>query len=315
MVKRLERLEGPRYHLWPEDKEFPEALKRIDKPPESLYVIGDPSALSEGLAVVGARRATPYGISCAHRFAARAAERGICIISGGARGCDAASHEAALAVGGKTVAFLGGGLDEMYPIENAPLFQRIVNGGGAVVSEQEWSFRPLPFTFRERNRLIAGLAKATLIVEAGLPSGTFSTADEALAAGREVLAVPGSITSAHSRGANRLIFQGARPIVDEASFDDVLFELFACLHQETVRSKAAYRDRFAELAKDGFAGGEVLLDALRAEPLGMEEMRLIASKVCPDSDELAWLMLWLAHAERIGAVARYPDGRFGPVLV
>ena len=315
MVKRLDRLEGPRYRLQPEDKYFPEALRRIERPPESLYLIGEPSALSEGLAVVGARRATPYGISCAHRFASRAAERDICIISGGARGCDAASHEAALAVGGKTVAFLGGGLDEMYPIENAPLFQRIIDGGGAVVSEQEWSFRPLPFTFRERNRLIAGLARATLIVEAGLPSGTFSTADEALAAGREVLAVPGSITSAHSRGANRLIFQGARPIIDETSFDELLFELFACLRQESASNKDAYKGRFAELTRDGFTGGEVLLDALRAEPLGMEEMRAIASRVCPDPDALSWLMLWLAHAERIGAVARYPDGRFGPVLV
>lgn len=315
MVKRLDRLEGPRYRLRPEDKYFPEALRRIERPPESLYLIGEPSALSEGLAVVGARRATPYGISCARSFASRASERGICIISGGARGCDAASHEAALAVGGETVAFLGGGLDEMYPIENAPLFQRIIDGGGAVVSEQEWSFKPLPFTFRERNRLIAGLAKATLIVEAGLPSGTFSTADEALAAGREVLAVPGSITSAHSRGANRLIFQGARPIIDEASFDELLFELFACLRQESASNKDAYRVRFADLTGDGFAGGEVLLDALRAEPLGMEEMRAIASKVCPDADALSWLMLWLAHAERIGAVARYPDGRFGPVLL
>lgn len=315
VVRRLERLEGPRYHLIPEDEGFPEALRRIERPPKSLYVIGDPAALSEGLAVVGARRATPYGISCAHRFASRAAERGICIISGGARGCDAASHEAALSAGGRTVAFLGGGLDEVYPIENAQLFQRIINGGGAVVSEQEWSFKPMPFTFRERNRLIAGLAKATLIVEAGLPSGTFSTADEALAAGREVLAVPGSITSSHSRGANRLIYQGARPIIDEASFDELLFELFSCLRQERVWSKVFCKERFTELTRDGFAGGEVLLDALRSEPLGMEEMRAIAMRVCPDSDELPWLMLWLAHAERVGAVARYPDGRFGPVLV
>lgn len=315
MVRRIERLEGPRHVLLLEDKVFPEALRRIDRPPSKLYVIGNPCALSEGLAVVGARRATPYGISCAHRFAARAAERGICIISGGARGCDAASHEAALDVGGQTVAFLGGGLDEIYPIENAPLFQRIVNGGGAVVSEQEWGFKPLPFTFRERNRLIAGLAKATLIVEAGLPSGTFSTADEALAAGREVLAVPGAITSAHSRGANRLIFQGARPVIDETSFDEVLFEVFACLRQESVKAKKSQRNRFPELTRDEFAGGEVLLDALRSEPLGMEDLRALASKVCHDSDEVSWLMLWLAHAERLGAVARYPDGRFGPVLV
>ncbi|MVN16867.1 DNA-processing protein DprA, partial [Gordonibacter urolithinfaciens] len=226
------RLRGPRFELLPGDGAFPAALARVPDPPRRLYVVGDPAALQEGLAVVGARKATPYGTGCARRFAGAAARRGVVVISGGARGCDAAAHEAALAEGSPTVAFLGGGCDEPYPAAHAGLFQRIVDGGGAVASEQPWDRKPRPYMFRQRNRLIAGLARAVLIVEAGLPSGTFSTADEALAANRDVLVVPGAITAASSRGANRLLYQGALPVVDDETFEDALFSLFGCLRQE-----------------------------------------------------------------------------------
>lgn len=158
-------LRGNRFELARNDGGFPVALRAIDRPPVRLYGVGHPEALQEGLAVVGARKATPYGRSCAKRFATLAAERGVVIISGGARGCDAVAHEAALAVGTPTVAFLGGGCDMLYPAEHRGLFQRIVDGGGAVVSEKPWGFPPMPYAFRERNRLIAGLARATLIVE------------------------------------------------------------------------------------------------------------------------------------------------------
>lgn len=99
-------------------------------------------------------------------------------------GCDSQAHKSALEANGTTVAVLGGGCDQLYPKKNKALFQEIVNKGGAVISEHFWSFPPLPYQFRARNRIIAGLSRATLIVEAGLPSGTFSTADEALEAGR-----------------------------------------------------------------------------------------------------------------------------------
>lgn len=212
------RLAGMRTVLLSDDPRFPAALRAIPRPPKRLYVLGDPEALTEGLAVVGARKATPYGIGAAKRFARLAAQRGIAVISGGARGCDAAAHEAALSEGAPTVAFLGGGCDVPYPREHAGLFERIALSGGAVVSEHAWDAPALPQQFRTRNRLIAGLARATLIVEAGLPSGTFSTADEALAAGRDVLVVPGAINSASSKGANRLLVQGAAPVVDDESF-------------------------------------------------------------------------------------------------
>ncbi|MFR7405007.1 MAG: DNA-processing protein DprA [Coriobacteriaceae bacterium] len=239
----------------------PEGAEEHTPPAGAPVRCGPPRRAGRGLAVVGARRATPYGRGCAKRFAAAAAERGVAIISGGARGCDAVAHEAALAAGAPTVAFLGGGCNQLYPAENAGLFQRIVAAGGAVVSEHEWDFPPQPHTFRARNRLIAGLSRATLIVEAGLPSGTFSTADEALLAGREVWVVPGAITSAASKGANRLLYQGALPIVDDEAFADALFSTFGCLKEQ--RAEAA-DDRGK--ASQPYRGEEALLSALRPSP-------------------------------------------------
>lgn len=303
------RLSGERFELARDDGAFPPLLKACPRPPERLYGVGDPAALRPGLAVVGARRATPYGRTAARRFASAAAARGIPIVSGGARGCDAVAHEAALAAACPTVAFLGGGCDQLYPAENAGLFQRIVDGGGAVVSERPWDFPPQPYTFRERNRLIAGLARATLIVEAGLPSGTFSTADEALAAGREVWVVPGAITSENSRGANRLLYQGALPIIDDDSFADALFLTYGCLREPEAEGE---KKEGSDGAPPGQSGEEALLAALAAEPLGMEDLRSLARAHGPAGRELPWLMVWLATAQRDGLIAQYPDGRYGP---
>lgn len=335
-------VKGPRSELTWDDASFPAALARIPDPPKRLYVVGDTAALQEGLAVVGARKATPYGIGCATRFAQAAAERGLVIISGGARGCDAAAHRAALEAGTPTVVFLGGGCDELYPAEHESLFQRIVDAGGALVSEHPWDRTPRPYMFRARNRLIAGLARAVLIVEAGLPSGTFSTADEALAAGRDVLVVPGAITSPSSRGANRLLHQGAVPIVDDETFADALFSLFGCLKQESWEAPAANEENSAgegtvESARVSACDPPVaasspapapysthaspnaagvlgpLAAALVAEPLGMEELFGIARDVCGAADPRVWLMEHLVEAECAGLVTHYPDGRWGPV--
>lgn len=298
-------LEGPRTEIARGGRDYPAALETVRNPPERLYVVGNPTALQEGLAVVGARKATPYGLACAGHFARLAAERGVAVISGGALGCDGQAHEAALAAGGTTVAFLGGGCDELYPARHAGLFQRIVDDGGAVASEHPWGFPPKPFTFRERNRLIAGLARATLIVEAGLPSGTFSTADEALAAGREVWAVPGAVTSPSSRGANRLIAQGAMPVVDDETFQDALLLLFGCLRQEAHREGGAQGG-----AK---AAPNAVCAALLAEPMDMEGLYAFARGRCR-GDAMGWLSVQLAEAEREGLITRYPDGRYGPTV-
>ena len=145
-------------------------------------------------------------------------------------------------------------------------------------------------------------SRATLIVEAGLPSGTFSTADEALLAGREVWVVPGAITSAASKGANRLLYQGALPIVDDDAFADALFSTFGCLKEQ--RAEAA-DDRGK--ASQPYRGEEALLSALQAEPLGMEALRQLAEDHAPAGDTFTWLMIWLAEAQRDGLIAQYPD--------
>lgn len=300
------KVEGPRYVIDQGSEAFPEALRNLHEPPERLYVIGDPGALQEGLAVVGARKATPYGIGCAARFAGIAAGCGIAIVSGGARGCDSEAHRAAIRNGARTVSFLGGGCDCVYPAENLELFRQIVGGGGALASEQPWDSPPLPWMFRARNRLIAGLAKATLIVEAGLPSGTFSTADEALAANREVLVVPGAVTSRQSLGANRLICQGATPVVDDETFHDALFSIFGvmspvgkCAKDEARKAKGVEKR---------------LLAALDAEQLTLDGLLAVANDAMPGADRRQWLMMWLANQQHDGRIARYPGGRYGTTV-
>ena len=295
-------LKGPRTVIDFASEAYPDSLRAIAEPPEALYVVGNPGALVPGLAVIGARRATPYGISCARRFARLASEKGVCIISGGARGCDSEAHRAALAAGGPTVVFLGGGCDCLYPPEHFGLFQQVVDAGGAVVSERPWEYVPKPFTFRARNRLIAGLADAVLIVEAGLPSGTFSTADEALDAGKEVLVVPGAITSAESQGSNRLLFQGATPVIDDESFEDVLFRACGMLKRpDGQHDGPAHSD-------------DPVLAAVLAQPLDVDQLLGIAMEAYGSANARAKLMETLAEAEASKRVARRPDGKWGPVM-
>ena len=304
----VSRLKGSRFEIVHGEEGYPEALLHTPDPPRRLYGVGNPETLGDGLAIIGARKATPYGRATARRFSSEAAEHGITVVSGGALGCDSQAHEGALGAGGTTVVVLGGGCDRLYPARNACLFQRVIDAGGAVVSEHPWDFPPMPYAFRARNRIIAGLTRATLIVEAGLPSGTFSTADDALAASREVWAVPGPITSPTSQGANRLIYQGAAPVVDEETFEDLLGNTFGCLRIEDARPPS-------ECICSSVAD-DALLAALMAEPLRIEQMLgLPWEEPEPASGRLTWIMLRLASYERDGLIARFPDGRYGPSQV
>lgn len=278
---------------------FPETLLHIPDPPKELYVVGNVDALQEGLAVIGARKATPYGISCAKKFTSCAAQKGIVIISGGALGCDSAAHRAALDAGGITVAILGGGCDELYPARNYKLFQEIIDRGGAVIAEHPWKFPPLRHTFRMRNRLIAGLARATLIVEAGIPSGTFTTADDALAANKEVLVIPGAITSPTSQGTNRLLYQGAIPVIDQETFEDALFSIYGFL-----KDPSASQEKADET--------DPLLLALYARPMRIDEMLDHESPNQNTTQQIQALMTHLSELQRIGKITAYPDGTFGP---
>jgi len=264
---------------------YPAQLAESPDPPEVLYGIGDPSALTPGLAVIGARRATPYGLRCARLFAGWAARSGIPVISGAAIGCDAEAQAAALEAGGCTVAVLGCGPDVDYPRRSAETL-RTIRERYAVVSEMPFCAQPTRWSFVRRNRIIAGLSRAVLVVEAGLPSGTFSTADAALDAGRDVLAVPGSIFSSESRGANRLIRQGATSVTDVG-------ELAQALGTEG-RHVLAASDAMDESVR-----------VLAADPMRPDDFaRAVGIDIVSAAQTLGAM-------EARGLVARYPDGRYG----
>ncbi|MBX7166209.1 MAG: DNA-processing protein DprA [Pirellulales bacterium] len=207
--------------------EYPPLLAEIPDPPGVLYLRGT-LASSDGLAVaiVGSRHATRYGLEQAERLAASLARAGVTIVSGLARGIDAAAHRGALAAGGRTLAVLGSGLLEIYPPEHAELAAQIA-GAGAVLSENALRGTPLPGTFPQRNRLISGLTLGTIVVEAAERSGALITARHAYEQGREVFAVPGRVDNRLARGCHRLIRDGAK-LVETA--DDVLEELGPLAH-------------------------------------------------------------------------------------
>ncbi len=271
---------------------YPPQLEATPDPPRRLEGYGDPSALEPGLAVIGARRATPYGLSAARRFAGWAASAGYVIVSGAAVGCDQAAHLAALEAAGRTVAVLGCGADVAYPRGSEALLARIALRG-AVVSEYPTGFPPAKWTFRARNRIIAGLSGVLLVVEAGLGSGTFVTADAALAAGRDVLVVPGSIFAPECAGSNRLIRQGATPVTDVSELRDALADALG-----EPRHRPASDPMLIE-------GDDPVLCALRTNPERPDDL----------SRELGLDVVTIARRigglEAAGLVRKYPDGRYG----
>ena len=205
------------------DSEYPARLKQIYDPPVVLYVRGDVSILSRpGIAVVGTRHPTPYGIGMAERLSCDLSARGIIINSGMARGVDTAAHRGALAAKGKTVAVFGTGINVLYPRENSRLAEQILALGGALISEFPVDTFAAPQNFPIRNRIISGLSVGVLVIEAGEYSGTRITARCALEQNREVFAVPGNVTNRNSWGPNTLIKQGAKLT---ATWEDVWEDL------------------------------------------------------------------------------------------
>lgn len=213
--------------LRPRDPRYPTLLGAVSSPPD-LYVRGalDPCD-TLAVAIVGTRRATPYGMEVAERLAADLAARQVTIVSGLARGIDTAAHRGALAVGGRTIAVLGSGIDVVYPPENRAL-ARDVERAGAIVSQFEHGAPPLPGHFPARNRTIAGLSLAVVVVEAGERSGALITAAFAADLGREVFAVPGRVTSQTSQGPHRLIQDGAKLVHDWTDIVQELSEPWRC---------------------------------------------------------------------------------------
>ncbi|MDR1068355.1 MAG: DNA-processing protein DprA, partial [Clostridiales Family XIII bacterium] len=196
------------------DPRFSARLSQLSDPPERLYCIGDVSLLNHtpAVAIVGARRATSYGKWAAQTIARRLAEQGVCVVSGMAEGADTAAHVGALECGGKTIAVLGCGIDICFPLSNRAL-KRTIEGSGLVVSEYPPGMPGAKYTFPQRNRIISGLSAAVVVAEAGVTSGSLITAECAADQGREVYAVPGNINRLLSAGANKLIRDGAKPLV------------------------------------------------------------------------------------------------------
>lgn len=207
-----------------DDGSYPALLREIADPPITLYVRGDWQACFElpCVAVIGSRMCSTYGKNAAEMLARDLSSRGICVVSGLARGIDTAAHIGAVRCGGRTVAVLGTGLDGVYPKENRKLVDEILAGGGAVVTQFPLGTPPLKDNFPYRNRIISGLSLGILIVEASERSGSLITARLAMEQNREVMAVPGNITSRNSFGTNYLIKAGAKLV---QQWQDVVAEL------------------------------------------------------------------------------------------
>jgi len=252
---------GIRVLTWA-DEAYPERLKAIDQPPPVLYLRGEVLPQDRlAVAIVGTRRITAYGRQVTEDLAAYLAQNGVTVVSGLARGVDAVAHQAALKAGGRTIAVLGSGVDRVYPPENAALAQKVI-ASGALVSDYAPGTPPEASNFPPRNRIISGLAAAVVIVEAGETSGALITAQFAADQGREVFAVPGNILAVQSKGTNRLIAQGARPLLTVRDVVDAL-DLAGVTEQLAVRA-----------AVPGNETETQLLQVLSSEPLHVDEIRL-----------------------------------------
>ena len=272
------------------DAEYPKALLEIADPPCLLYVRGNPGLLGKrGLAVVGSRNATPQGIQTAENFAKALAGKGLAIISGLALGIDAAALRGALAAGGETIAVIGTGADRLYPARNRELALAIAEHG-AIVSEFPLGTPAIAANFPRRNRIISGLSRGVLVVEAALESGSLITARLAAEQGREVFAIPGSIHSPVARGCHKLIKQGAK-LVETAL--DILEEF------------GNYPEA-ADIGPSSLLAGEenAVLGALGHDPCNLDDL---AERTGLAADRLLTELLTL---ELAGQVATLPGNRY-----
>ena len=272
------------------DADYPPALLEIPDPPNVLYVRGNPALLHKrGIGVVGSRNATPQGIQNAENFSRHLAAQGQCIISGLALGIDAAAHRGALTAEGDTVAVIGTGADRIYPARNKELALAIAERG-AIVSEFPLGTPAVAYNFPRRNRIISGLARGVLVVEAALESGSLITARLAAEQGREVFAIPGSIHSPVARGCHKLIKQGAK-LVETAR--DILDEI-------SPFTEAAQTETATPLIDEE----PPLLVALGHDPCGLDDL---VERTGQSADQLLPELLTL---ELLGHIATLPGNRY-----
>lgn len=287
------------------DAAYPQALLDIEDPPLMLYMLGllasrvetDGWPQASSLAIVGSRNPTPQGESNARQFAKAFGGAGLCVVSGLALGIDGAAHDGALLGGGQTIAVVGTGLDRVYPKQHRDLAHRIAREG-MLVSEFALGTPPLTANFPKRNRIIAGLSRGTLVVEAALPSGSLITARLAAEQGKDVFAIPGSIHSPQSRGCHALIKQGAK-LVEVAQ--DVLEELNL---SPSGLGSALCPAGSTEPALRQPDAQSPLLAALGFDPVSLDALQARCGL------DTAHLQAQLLELELDGQVARLPGGLF-----
>ncbi len=252
------------------DENYPVALRSIYDPPVVLYIKGHwPGDHGLAIGVVGSRNASVYGLKIAEKFSSQLAELGITVVSGLARGVDAASHRGCLRTGGQTVAVVGCGLCHVYPEQNRELYKEI-GQKGAILSEFPMSVPPISGNFPARNRIISGLSLAVLVVEASLKSGALITSRFALEQGRDVFAVPGQIDQSNSQGVNQLIKDGAKLVT---CFEDILQELEPQLRRDFVKTGKTEEEFLPERTTHDLSEQEwSVVKCVNKEPLYIDEV-------------------------------------------
>lgn len=282
------------------DKLYPRALRRISAPPVVLYVRGELPKGSDYLAIVGSRKASSYGLKAAEEFAAQLALEDMVVVSGGARGIDASAHKGALKVQGKTIAVLGSGIDILYPAANRKMFAGIVESG-AIISEFAPGVKPLPQNFPMRNRIIVGMCRGVLVVEAAQKSGAMITADIALEENREVYCLPGNIYSTTSKGTNGLIKEGAMLVDDPQE----ILEDYGLLLKERKPVKIKNANLFANFSKEQNTQADLVVAILTpGEAITLEE--IVAKTELP----LSVVSGILLELEIRGLVQQQPGQRY-----
>jgi len=266
-----------------EDKQYPPNLKEIPDPPLVLFVKGQIKELTNAFSVVGTRKPSLYGKKTCRWIVNFLSENNIPVVSGGAIGIDSIAHKTALENNNYTVVVLGSGIDILYPPSNKKLFEKIVENGGAIISEYPFGEKPSKYTFPKRNRIVAGISIATVVVEAPEKSGSLITADLAGQYGRTVFTLPHNIDSPKGAGCNRLIKDGAVAVIDLDSFKEELPYIFT----ENKANSASFSDK------------EILLLNVLSEPLSLDEIIL---KTGLNFDTAVQLLIEL---EIKGAVSNY----------
>ena len=294
-----------------DDPDYPARLKEIYDPPLVLYICGDHKAFSRtGIAIIGTRNATRYGIETAFRFGYQLAAAGYSIVSGMARGIDTEGHRGAVEAHGITIGVLGGALDKFYPAENRKLAHRVIDEGGAIISEYPFGREPDRQTFPMRNRIVSGLSAGVLVVEAAMASGTMITVDQALEQGRTVMAVPGRVDSPTSQGCHKLIRNGARLVT---CADDIIDELGTFLASTRPADGKLHLETEAPLQRPANAPALSVEEQRIVDAIGEEE-RFVDDLVATTGIEAGRLNGLLVALQIKRCVKLLPGGIVAPSL-